>query len=359
MTRSKISWIIIIVLAIALKIFSLFPDLVEQYYSNGIYRVTSAVQRFLFGRIPFSVGDVLYFLAGIYLLYKLIRMIVAIRKRKTGKTYWLQTLRSFVFVALTVYVLFNLLWGLNYNRLGVAHQLGLVKQKVFKEDLTPLMHELTVKLNKLYIDTKRQRDSLSSWAYLSDGAIASFKETSPSFPFFGYPAPSVKPSLFRAIGNYMGYTGYYNPFTGEAQVNTTVPLFIQPFTICHEIGHQLGYAKENEANFAGYLSAKSSTDPLFRYSVYFELYSYSRPYMYLQDSIALGKLDSQLQPGVKQDFRALRDFYRSHENPMEKVIDRLYGQFLRANEQPAGKLSYSQVIIWLIAYYKKYGKDAL
>jgi len=55
-------------------------------------------------------------------------------------------------------------------------------------------------------------------------------------------------------------------------VNTTTPVFTQPFTTCHEIGHQLGYAKENEANFAGYLSARSSRDPAFLYSVYFDLY---------------------------------------------------------------------------------------
>ncbi len=66
--------------------------------------------------------------------------------------------------------------------------------------------------------------------------------------------------MYSYLGNYLGFTGYYNPFTGEAQVNTTVPLFVQPFTTCHEIGHQLGYAKENEANFAGYLAAKSSPD---------------------------------------------------------------------------------------------------
>ena len=28
-------------------------------------------------------------------------------------------------------------------------------------------------------------------------------------------------------------------------------------------------------------------------------------------------------------------------------------------QQPSGKLSYSEVISWLIAYYKKYGKEAI
>jgi hypothetical protein len=36
-----------------------------------------------------------------------------------------------------------------------------------------------------------------------------------------------------------------------------------------------------------------------------------------------------------------------------------YGEFLKANNQPAGKKSYNEVIAWLIAYYKKFGVEAL
>ena len=63
------------------------------------------------------------------------------------------------------------------------------------------------------------------------------------YPFIQYKSTSVKPSLYGWLGNYFGFTGYYNPFTGEAQVNTTVPKFLLPYITLHEIGHQLGYAK--------------------------------------------------------------------------------------------------------------------
>jgi hypothetical protein len=36
-----------------------------------------------------------------------------------------------------------------------------------------------------------------------------------------------------------------------------------------------------------------------------------------------------------------------------------YGQFLKANNQPAGKRSYNEVVAWLVAYYKRYGVEAL
>jgi hypothetical protein len=359
MIRKQAGWIILIVLAVAIKIFSLFPDAVEKYYSNGMYLVTAKVQRFLFGWIPFSVGDVLYLAIILFLVYKLVDMIRRLRKRQADKKYWLATFRRVVLAALLVYVSFNLLWGLNYNRRGIAHQLGISRIKVTKEELLPVMQVLMKRVNQFDSLGKINRGLIADKNFLFDGSAKSYAALANSNKKFVYASPSIKSSLFSYLGNYLGYTGYYNPFSGEAQVNRAVPLFIQPFTTCHEIGHQLGFAKENEANFAGFLSAKSSNDPLFLYSVYFEMYSYGRPYLYLQDSTMLRQLDAQLRPGVKKDLRELKEFYIRHANPIEKVIDKLYGQYLKANEQPEGKFTYSQVIVWLIAYAKVNGRQAL
>ena len=41
------------------------------------------------------------------------------------------------------------------------------------------------------------------------------------------------------------------------------------------------------------------------------------------------------------------------------MINKIYGNYLKANQQPQGLMSYNEVIAWLIAYSKKYGKDAV
>src|SRR6185369_11733527 len=104
------------------------------------------------------------------------------------------------------------------------------------------------------------RPELNENKFLFNTAVAAYSNTCLENEFLDYRSSSIKPSMIGYIGNYLGFSGYYNPFSGEAQVNTTVPSYIKPFTTCHEIGHQLGYAKENEANFAGFLSAKSSNN---------------------------------------------------------------------------------------------------
>ena len=108
-----------------------------------------------------------------------------------------------------------------------------------------------------------------------------YEDAAKVYPFIQYKAASVKSSLYGLLGDYLGFTGYYNPFTGEAQVNTTVPKFLLPYITLHEMGHQLGYAKEDEANFSGYLAAANSHDTLFQYSTYLDLFVYANREVYL------------------------------------------------------------------------------
>ena len=49
---------------------------------------------------------------------------------------------------LWVYILFKLLWGLNYNRLGIAIQLKIDKNEYTKEEVVQLTHQLIDKLNE-------------------------------------------------------------------------------------------------------------------------------------------------------------------------------------------------------------------
>lgn len=328
----------------------------EKYYSTGIYPYISKFQRVLLGWIPFSVGDIFYAVGGAYLLYSLTKFIRRIVKKETDRKYYQNVALNFVTGALAVYVLFNLLWGLNYNRLGIDHQLRLNKLDYTNADLRRVAGLVAHQMNELQPASAVTRQRLRKKKYLFRNAVSAYRNLSGNIPAILYTVPSVKPSLFSYIGNYLGFTGYYNPFSGEAQVNTTIPLFARPFTTCHEIGHQLGYAKESEANFAGYLSSISSDDSAFLYSVYFEMFAYTARYLYYSDSVALKEITAEFTPAVKDDIRELREFYTRYNNPLETAIDRLYSQYLRANQQPSGKMSYSEVVAMLIAYYKKNGR---
>lgn len=357
--KRKITWISLVSLVILIKIFSRFPDAVEKYYATGLYPLIARLQRLLFGWVPFSIGDLFYAVVAIWLLYSLFFFIRKLVRMQADKAYFLSVLRRIVFYLLLLYVVFNLSWGLNYDRKGIADQLQLQVKPYSTAELTNILQLLVNKMNALDSASDEKRAALASHRHLFNGAVRSYENLAAADPRFAYPFPSVKTSMFSLIGSYLGFSGYYNPFSGEAQVNTMVPLFSRPYTTCHEIGHQLGYAKENEANFAGYLSARSSDDPAFRYSVYFDLYLYGARELYARDSSKLKPLREQIRPAIRKDFRELQKFLEKYRNPFELMITRLYGGYLRANRQPQGMHTYNEVIAWLIAYYEKNGAGAI
>jgi Protein of unknown function (DUF3810) len=346
-------------LALFIKIFSIFPAAVERYYSTGIFPVISRVLRWLFGWIPFSFGDVLYAIAALLLIraaYKLIRAII----QKRVDNIWLlrsgmRVMKSFLWI----YIIFNLFWGMNYNRLGIAYQSGLEVTRYRTNEVDSLVSILIVRMNALRESSIAERNPLHHKRTLFRRSFEAYQVRVSEAPFLRYGGQSVKPSIYSYIGNYLGFTGYYNPFTGEAQVNTTVPVFVQPFTTCHEIGHQLGYAKENEANMAGFLTAKNSVSPAFRYSAYFDLYLYAMRDLYIRDSSRSRELYERLSPSVRADIKTLRDFNTLHVGPLEPMVRVLYSQYLRANQQPGGMLSYNQVVALVIAYMRKYGAERI
>jgi hypothetical protein len=357
--KRKITWIVLIIVAVAIKIFSLFPFAVEHYYSSGIYPVISRTQRILLGWIPFSVGDIFYAIIFIWIFAKLFSFLRKLFLRRLTRAYFLYAVRRIIFLCLWIYILFNLTWGLNYNRLGIAYQLQLDVKPYSTGELSDMLQIIVDRLNETDSIAHIKRLELTNEHFLFSEAVTSFHDLKKQNNLFAYHSASVKSSIFSYAGDYLGFTGYYNPFSGEAQVNTTVPMSIEPFTTCHEMGHQLGYAKENEANFSGYLAAKSSDNMAFRYSVYFDMYMYAARGLYVRDSNLVKKYRDQLHPSVRNDYKELKNFFKKYQNPIDPFIGKLYGRFLKANQQPQGLMSYDEVIAWLIAYSKKYGKEAI
>lgn len=355
--RSKnIVLLILLILCIIINLISRNALFVEQYYTNGIYPSVSKGLRHVFGDIPFSFGDVLYTIASLFFLYRIIRFFIKLFKRKMNKPYLLKCLYTLVFTILIVYFLFNILWGLNYNRKGIAYQLQLnVSKNYSTRQLDSLVKDLVVKANadRALLGKKIGYPNDKT---LFNEAVQSYKNATIVYSFLQYEAQSVKASVFSPAMSYLGTSGYYNPFTGEAQVNTTIPKFMLPYVTCHEMAHQLGYATEDEANFAGYLAAANSFDPLFKYSTYLDLYRYANYELFFRDSVLAKKNYAMLDTLVKADLHESRAFWLAHENFVERITTRLYSQYLKANRQPQGIDTYSHVTAWLIAYKDKYGK---
>lgn len=357
--HSKKKWLLLLVLlslVIIIRVIAANSVLVETQYSTGIYLHISAILRYIFGWLPFSIGDVLYAVLAVWILVKTGSSIHKIVRRKYTGGYLQTKLFPFTVTLLLIYIVFNILWGLNYNRKGITYQLGITTEKYSTADIVLIDSLLVTKVNESKASLIEQGRKYYTTDETLDAVKKAYDKVSRQYPWLSYKPPSAKTSLWGWAGNYLGFTGYYNPFTGEAQLNTTVPKFIQPFTASHEVAHQLGYAKENEANFVGYLAATSSSDTLLHYSTYLDLYLYAQKNLYQADSNQAKHFSSQLLPQVKDDLKELKAFYAAHRSPLEPFFKWLYEKYLENNQQPAGLLTYDEVTGFLIAYHKKFGR---
>jgi hypothetical protein len=357
--RDKIL-LVLLAITLVIKIFSANEEWVEKYYTYGVYPTIARGLRILFGWIPISIGDLLYASAAIYLIIKVFRFIQHLRNKTLTKEKWIKLARSFFKIALVIYLVFNILWGLNYDRKGIAKQINLDVQQYSLQDLdtltTVLLHRVNVYAEK--IDTNN-REKLANPNQLFMESTKAYNRAADKWPFLKYTNPSIKASLFTRIGHFIGFTGYYNPFTGEAQVKTTVPEFLKPFIVTHEIAHQLGYAKENEANLVAYLASANCENLDFKYSIYFGLYYYSIREVAKRDTVMAAAYKQKLHPQVVKDREEVLKYIERTANSIEPIMTRFYDQYLKLNRQPEGKRTYNEVITWLIAYMKRYGREAL
>lgn len=338
---------------IFVKWFGSYPELVEKYYSEGIYPVISKFLRTLFGWIPFSVGDIFYTILAFATIRYLYLNGRSIRKKSK------QFLQHIGIVLSIAYFLFHLLWGMNYYRLPIEQKFGIEETTYSLEDLESFTYKLIQKTNRFQNLLSRDiskpvRIDLSK-GEIFEKAVLSYKDFSNSYPEFEYYPSSIKTSLYSLPLTYMGYGGYLNPFTGEAQVNGKVPIIRFPTVSTHEVGHQIGYSSESATNFIGFLVASKTRNLEFIYTSYSHALAYALSDLRRLDEERFNQALRSINPGVKKNYEEINKFWKSYENPTEPIFKWAFSTFLKANNQEEGIQSYNSVVGLLINYDKAYG----
>ena len=335
---------------IIVKWLANYSEFVENYYSTGFYPVISRLFRILFGWIPFSVGDLIYFALIILAITYLYRNRKSIWKNK------LAFVRNVLMILSVAYFTFHFMWGMNYYREPLSQKLQLSPNKEY-QDLLEFTEKLIQKTNESQVAITKDSSLAVNIPYsqkeIFNKTIQGYDHLKTIHPFLAYDRPSVKKSLFSTGLTYMGYAGYLNPFTNEAQVNGLLPNFRFPVVVGHEIGHQLGYSAENETNFIGYLVTANNNDIYFQYAAYAYALGYCLSDIRSSDKEEFNRLLSTLNPGVKNNFQEMSNFWNSYENPMEPVFKSIFNSFLKANNQTEGIRSYNAVVSLLVAYHKQ------
>lgn len=345
----KISIITALALAIFLIIaFSNHPIAVETYYSKGLYQFICHVLHPVFNLFPFSVGDVLYIAIIIYLVYTLFRLIKLAFKKDFFRLGVL--LLKIIIGVETGVIVFYLFWGLNYFRPSAGELLNLRDTSYTTGRLKAVTAMLIDSANacRARITTADLQQSNDAIYMAAIAAVTKLSADSVNFRTY---APDIKPSILTPLLNYMGTSGYYNPFTGEAQINYGAPVFTRPLTACHELSHQMGFATEDEANFAGFLAGINAKDRLLRYSAYNLAVDEFMHALRYRDTAANNELKPRVSPAVHNDFKIERTYWMGYQSKLDVLSSIFYDKFLKVNNQPHGLGTYNRMVLLVMALY--------
>ena len=317
------------------------PFWIDSIYVDQVYPFLFTSREWFFSALPFSIGDSLYACLMVWFVIQV--------KGLLGKQ-WKQSLLLLMLSITILFFWFQLSWGLNYYRTPIGQQLS-VEQKYTEEELVELTSFFATKSNQLH-EQLSQNDSLA--IQYNDNTAALIKRMELAF------SPSdkvgkVKISLYSFPLSYMGFSGYLNPFTLEAQVNGRIPKINLPVTIAHEMAHQQGYAAENEANFIGFLSAYNHPDSDIQYAASLFGFRYCYAELRKANPSKAKEIAQRLRPGIFANFAESTTFWKAHKNPFEPLFKKSYDTYLKANSQANGIQSYNQVVSLLLQQFNVEG----
>ncbi len=307
----------------------------------------------LCSHVPFSVAELLITLAVVLLLVYIIFSIVCFLRRPERAA----RLYRFVLTLLTAFSLiyggFCLLWGVYYYASDFEQQSGIYGAPVSVEQLTAVTRRFTDLVNDY--GALVQRDGNGEFAEdldaVFDRAASIYDHVQVSVPCLAGDAVTPKRVFFSRVMSYINFTGFFFPFTGEANINTDCPASLIPSTIAHEIAHQRGVAEEDEANFAAVLACLESRNDAYAYSACLLAYIHLGNALYRADYAAWAENYQRLSDGVRADLNANSVYWSQFETPVSTVSDSVYTGFLQSYGQSLGLQTYGKCVDLLVAYY--------
>jgi hypothetical protein len=336
--RSSTGEVGLVLIAAAAALAPVPPALIERAYSATLYLRLQRIVTSTSNLVPFALFDAL-------IVVTLAAWLIAIgvdlvRQRRAWMRILARLVVRTVVWASAFYLVFLLVWGLNYRRVPLADKLRFDPQLVSSEAAVSLATAAVGQLNALH-----DRAHEMNWPQLPavDPSLAASLErterelgaTATAVP--GRPKVTLLDPYFRRAG----VEGMTDPYFLETMVQSDVLPFEQSFILAHEWAHLAGFADESEANFVGWLTCVRASIPD-RYSGWLFLYGELARAVRPHDR---RELSARLAPGPLADIQAIAHRLQRQMNPTVAAAGwRVYDRFLKANRVEAGTASYANVV---------------
>ena len=338
----------------------IMPSIVESTYSERVYYYIPRVFSFINNLIPFSIGEIFFLLLGFYFFSWLLWYLRRVFRQESRlldvtKLFWLQMFWTFS----VLFVLFLVLWGLNFQRTEISEAAGLERPPVRTDELQVVGARIVSLINSSYssYEASVSDQNLSGVSRLPYTDLVLNRNLENAFQKTGLIGKASqsgvgipKPLLLSSVASWLGIDGIYMPFTGEATYNKDIPANILPFVIAHQKAHQRGYAREDEANFVAYVACTSADDPYIRYSGHL----HSIKVLKALERANIERYTEAIGPGPSADLLERGKFWERVKNPtFSKLADDGLGAYLRVNRVARGNKNFDDDIPLIINYLIK------
>ncbi len=303
--------------------------------------------------VPFSVAELLIALLVILSIVYLVLQIIALFRKPDKLKRVYKTLISFITAGLMIYAGFCLLWGVYYYGDDFITRSGLKNDKISAGELAEVTEYFAGMANEYSALVTRDPNGVYSADTGSIIAVSDevYLKTEKRYPCLEGPEVRAKGVICSRIMSYVDFTGFFFPFTAEANVNTETPSAYFASTVAHELAHQRGVAKEQEANFVAVLASLEYGDPDYVYSAAVLAYTHLGNALYDADYEKWEEIYKGLDEKVLADLKANREYWQRFDTPVQKASNTVYENFLYSYNQDLGLKSYGACVDLLVNYY--------
>ena len=319
-------------------VFSFYPD-----FSRGAIQVIAAITSI----VPIALCELLLVFLLFWFVFTLVRAI-----KRARMVRWLTGVLLSLCILVTVFVG---LWGLNYYAPPMQERLNIESRQYSAQELKEATTYYRDMANSLAPQVKRDADGVMAeydFDTLAEQAGEGFETLAETYACFDGSTVRVKKLLSSPLMGKIGMTGGFICFTGESCVSTTTHTASMPFTMCHEIGHRMAFAREDEANFAGFLACAANERPEFRYSGYYAAFRYCYNALYKADPQAALEVWSGVCAEIAADWNASVEHYEAiRSETAAEVTDDVYDTYLKSFSVESGVQSYGEVTDLLLDWY--------
>jgi len=304
--------------------------------------------------IPFSFAEFIVFTSPIT-LFLIIR--ICIKRSVSSRIAFIRCIAGILSAPIVAYIGFVFIFGVGYKTTSLDKHLSIERHDVSAEELYETMNIVVEKLNELepeiiFLDGK---GSIRPYTHKESVKLCldSYKKLADTYDFIPIISAPVKQLASSSLMTYTHISGMYTFFTGEANLNTNYPYFVNVYTTAHEMAHQRGIAREDEANFIAYLVCTNSDDPFMQYSGYLNMYQYLSTPLYKASKELYSDAISGLSQNVKNDLICFSNFFDKYrDNTAATVSDKVNDTYLTL-QGTAGAKSYGMVVDLAVAYHLK------